>query len=178
MVDAAQIFLVVVSAFALMKLFNMLRDGGILENFSGATPEFPGFQDRIPVGNVQGAVLTSPGSGITGHGLLSVGNAHRSNSPNGYSFYIKAGLPLAEGGPVRFIHTKPAIFMTGKYVVHLENASGSKMPIPGEMVRLMDGSSRLSHSGASPAKYNGYDKVVVTYVRQDGHQYVVLSGSF
>ena len=180
MVNISQFFLIAVIAIALVQVVRMLSAESPLENFSAVTQDLSSYQERaFPVGNSQVAILTSPGSGISGYGLLSVGHAHRSVGTDHFGFSIKAALPLAEGGPVRFVYTEPARFLEGKYFVYLENASGEQMQIPGEVERLQDGSSRLYYfKKGSPAKYAGYDQVIVKYLREDEQQATVLSGTF
>lgn len=179
MVNPSQIFLAVVVGLALIKFVHTMNNSS-LESFSAITQDLSSYQERaVPVGKTSVATLTSPGSGVSGHSLLSVGHASRSIGPNHFGFSIKAGLPLAEGGPVRFVYTEPSRFLKGNYLVYLENSSGNQMQIPGQVERLLDGSSRLYYfNKAAPDRYIGYDKVVVKYIREDGKESVVLSGVF
>lgn len=161
------------------KLLKMLMPGSF-EGFSAATPQLAHYQSLMPKhGKVDVATLTSPGAGISGHSLLSVGYAQRSVGDSHYGLSVKVGLPLADGGPVRFVYTEPSRYLNGHYSVALENESGQQMPVPGSVMRLSDGSSRLQYfNDTTPAKYAAYNKIVVIHTREDGKQTVVLEGAF
>lgn len=160
--------------------FLQMLSGNTFERFAAATNSLREFQERaMPVGDTSLATMTSPGSGVSGHSLLTVGHAERTVGAKHYALMVRAGLPLAKGGPVRFVYTSPSRYKTGKYFVFLENASGSQMQVPGEMERFQDGTSRLYYfNDAAPEVYAGYNKIVVKYIREDGQEAIVLEGSF
>lgn len=175
MIAVAAVVVVIVVAIVVA----VCREGSV-ENFSGITRQFPDYDAMLPPrGARQHALLTSPGSGFSGYAMLTTGYASRDVGPNHFSLEVKAGLPLADGGPVRFIYTKQARFPDGEYYVVLENKNGDRMRVAGPVVRLQDGTNRLSFESSDSNKYAGYSVVHIMHQsKDDGQEVPILSGSF